>query len=261
MCENKFSIAKLSNENYFLWKYKMEMLLVKEGLWNVIEEAKPDPVTPAWTRKDNEARAFISLLVCDNQLNHVRKATSALEAWNSLKNYHEKASLSNKVRLMREICGLKLSENGNAEVHISTMEDLFEKLGALGEKLSDNWVVAMLLSSLPKSYDTLITALETRPEADLTLSLVQSKLLEQYRKRSSTEHEEQVALWSTNRSANQKAYNSIECYFCKEKGHVKRDCQQYKVWLQKRNNSVKDPAQSSSTEEANMAMQKDEFAF
>lgn len=239
----------------------MEMLLIKEGLWSAVNDVKPEPVTTAWTKKDNEARAYISLLVGDNQLGHVRKATSALEAWTSLKDYHEKASLSNKVRLMREICGLKLMENGNAEVHISTIVDLFEKLSALGERLSDNWVVAMLLSSLPKGYDTLITALETRPEADLTLSLVQSKLLEEYRKRSSNQSEEmEMALKTTYKSAYPKVYSGMECYFCKEQGHLKRDCTHYKEWLQKRN-SEKYTARSSSNEQVNTAVKKGDFVF
>lgn len=37
----------------------------------------------------------------------------------------------------------------------------------------------MLLSSLPATYDTLITALEVRDEKDLTMTLVENKLLEE----------------------------------------------------------------------------------
>ena len=40
-----------------------------------------------------------------------------------------------------------------------------------------------MLSSLPDSYGTLITALETRPEEDLTKELVKNKLLEEYSRR------------------------------------------------------------------------------
>lgn len=51
---------------------------------------------------------------------------------------------------MREIYGLKLPENGDAANDIT----VFKKLETLGEKLSENYVVGMLLSSLPKSYTT-----------------------------------------------------------------------------------------------------------
>lgn len=246
----KFSFAKLDNENYFVWKYRMELLLTKENLWSVINEEKPDPETAAWTKKDGEARAYIGLLVCDNQLNYVRKATSARNAWDNLKNYHEKSTLSNKVTLMRAICNLKLEENGNVVSHVNAMTELFEKLGALGDRISDDWVVAMLLSSLPKSYDTLITALETRPEGDLTLSLVQSKLLEEYRKRSIRTEEKttESVLKTTHTAVKPKVSQSLECFFCKRKGHMKRDCKKFKDWAQKK-------------DQANTVVNTEDFAF
>lgn len=43
------------------------------------------------------------------------------------------------------------------------MNDLFAKLNDVGEEaLSDKWSAATLLSSLPESYDTLSTSLESR---------------------------------------------------------------------------------------------------
>lgn len=36
----------------------------------------------------------------------------------------------------------------------------------MGEILKKHWVVAMLLSSLPESYNSFITALKSRPECD-----------------------------------------------------------------------------------------------
>jgi len=38
----------------------------------------------------------------------------------------------------------------------------------------------MILSSVLRSYDTLVTAFETRPEADLTIPLIKSKLIDDY---------------------------------------------------------------------------------
>ncbi len=78
---------------------------------------------------------------------------------------------------MRKIYSLKVEESGNMEDHIQEMMTLFEKLNALNDndKLSDQWVVGMLLSSLSKRYATFITALDTRTKGDLTVELVQSK--------------------------------------------------------------------------------------
>jgi len=34
-------IAKLNNDNYESWRYKVELLLIKEGLWDVVSKAAP----------------------------------------------------------------------------------------------------------------------------------------------------------------------------------------------------------------------------
>lgn len=40
------------------------------------------------------------------------------------------------------------------EEHVATMQELVDKLTALGEEIKDPLFVAMLLSSLPESYST-----------------------------------------------------------------------------------------------------------
>ncbi|EDM69369.1 hypothetical protein RAZWK3B_08266 [Roseobacter sp. AzwK-3b] len=42
----KFSFARLNNQNYQDWKFRMEMLMIREELWYVIDEPKVEPVTP-----------------------------------------------------------------------------------------------------------------------------------------------------------------------------------------------------------------------
>lgn len=78
---------------------------------------------------------LIGLSIEDNQLNFVRKAKSAKEAWDNLKNHHEKSTLTSKVQLMKKICSLKYDESSKIENHIEEMITLFDKLEALGEKI------------------------------------------------------------------------------------------------------------------------------
>jgi hypothetical protein len=63
------------------------------------------------------------------------------------------------------------------EQHVTTMQDLVDKLTALGEEIKDHLFVAMLLSSLPETYSTLITALESRPDTELTLGFVKGTVI------------------------------------------------------------------------------------
>lgn len=97
----------------------MELLLIKEKLWNVMKTIKPEvPPTGAtavqtkaaddWQDSDDIARATIGLMVDDDQLTHIRTKTKAKGVWDALREFHEKNTLGNKVMLMRRICNMKL---------------------------------------------------------------------------------------------------------------------------------------------------------
>lgn len=53
----KFSFARLNNQNYQSWKFRMEMLLIREKLWYVIDDPKVESVTQQWVKDDKRARA------------------------------------------------------------------------------------------------------------------------------------------------------------------------------------------------------------
>lgn len=42
---SRFKVEKLNGENYQSWSYQMELLLIKEKLWNVIKKEAPSPIT------------------------------------------------------------------------------------------------------------------------------------------------------------------------------------------------------------------------
>ncbi|GJQ81507.1 hypothetical protein Trydic_g14661 [Trypoxylus dichotomus] len=162
-------------------------------------------------KRDDRARAWIGLSVENNQVCHIRIQTTAKNTWIALKNYNENDILSNKVSLMRRICSSKMSEDGNTEHHIAELRNLVQKLTDLGEKqLSESWTVAMVLSSLPRSYDTLVTALETRPETDPTLSLVQSNLVGEYQRRK----EANCSGTNSNEALLKVRDKKLTCFFC-----------------------------------------------
>src|SRR6218665_1453483 len=108
-------IENLNNQNYQTWKFKMELLLMKEDLWETVTKEIPDPVTAKWQTKDAKARAIIGLQVADNQLHLIRKQTTAKGSWQTLKKYNEKATLSSKVSLLKRLWWLKLTEHGDME--------------------------------------------------------------------------------------------------------------------------------------------------
>lgn len=239
MTDTRFNITKLNNTNFQVWKCKVELLLIREDLWHTVGEVRPSVPDAQWLKADRQARATIGLLIEDDQLRHIKDTNSAKEAWTALQNYHQKATLTNQVFLFKRICSMKLSENGDMENHINTMLNLADQLAALGEVLKDKMVIALILCSLPESYNTLITALETRSEDELTIELVKGKLLDEDRRRKNarehTDEQEDKALKtqfkkSVKPTLQKQDVKDITCFFCKKPGHLKKDCRKYMRW-------------------------------
>lgn len=232
----KFSFSRLNNDNYQNWKFRTKMLLIKEGLWSVVEDELPEqPMTHEWKQKDGRARATISLSIDDNQIVHVYKCRWAKEMWTELQKVHERSNLSNKLYLLRKLYQSKL-ENKTMSDYIKEVLELVERLSGVGEVIKDFHVAALLLGGLPDNYASLVTALDTRPDNELTLEYVKGKLIDEF-KRKGANGDGESAL---NVRKIIDGVNKVrECYFCHRKGHYKKDCFEYKKVLKKKNGQAK----------------------
>ncbi|UYV72935.1 hypothetical protein LAZ67_10001223 [Cordylochernes scorpioides] len=99
-----------------------------------------------------------------------------------------------------------------------TME-IVEKLTDLGKEIKDNHKVAILLCGLPEEYESLITALEARPE--ITLNYSKGKLIDE-----STFN--QGYCEQAMKSVNKKRQTIIGRY-CSKPGHIKKECFKFKA--------------------------------
>lgn len=101
---------------------------------------------------------------------------------------------------------------------------------------------ALMLCSLPESYNSLITALEVHPIADLTYSIVKNAIIGESKRRESqlkTGENGETAL-KVNRNNN----GDIVCYFCHRIGHIKSNCPRYLKWKNKVNRMRANAAQA-----------------
>jgi hypothetical protein len=213
----KFGICKLNNANYQTWQFKTKMLLTREDLWKYVDPGTPPtPVTDAWTTGDSKAMATIALLVEDNQVNMISRSATAKEMWTTLQSVHHRATLTSKVSLLKAICSKNYVHGRSMEDHLFEMEELFGKLENAGQALAENLKVAMILRSLPDSFNALTTALEARSDADLTLQLIRPKLIDEAKKEA-TGGSSEVALKAGN----------FTCFYCNKPGHIKRYCKKF----------------------------------
>ncbi len=148
------------------------------------QKAKPEENVPKdWDKNDNKAQAKIGLCLEKTQQHLIRKCESAYEMWNILRDYHQRRTLSTKLRLLRKLMKMKLPEGGKMPDHLNEVGSLIDKLEDVGETLSNHLSVALILASLPESYDNLITSLETSKEDDLDLEYVKGKLIDEWQRK------------------------------------------------------------------------------
>ena len=129
---SKCLVEKLRSGGYESWRFKVEMLLVRENLWKHIAGDAPEPLTQAWMEGDSKARATIALLVDDSQHPLIRNCLTAKNTWNELKNLHQKTTMSTKVSLLKKLCKAEYTNDGDMEDHLFRMEELFSSLANAG---------------------------------------------------------------------------------------------------------------------------------
>ena len=70
--------------------------------------------------------------------------------------------LANKLFLKKQYFQLEMRERMSIEKHLKHMNALTDRLAAIGAPIAEEDHVVTLLGSLPKSYSTLVTVLESR---------------------------------------------------------------------------------------------------
>ena len=204
----------------------------------VISEARPTEVTETWRVADTRARATIGLCVDDFQTCLIRNCTSAKACWDALQQYHDQGS---EVYLLKKLTKMELAEGDDMEQHLQVFTDLLQRIANTGDEIPAKWQVAMLLCSMPDSYDPLTTALEQRPRNELTLDLVKSKLLAEAEKRRERQGCSEVTgdkALKTDINRFRNSYDrsgaganserggkeSRNCHYCRRPGHLKKNC-------------------------------------
>lgn len=119
--------------------------------------------------------------------------------------------------------------------------------------MKDKFKATLLLTSLPESYNSLITSLGDQKNENFTLDAVKSRVIDEYsrRKENTSGNSEAVLKTVQSKEKNYQRTKDITCFFCKKPGHQKKECFGYKKWKNnQKNKENKEKEQASvATEE------------
>ena len=113
------------------------------------------------------------------------------DAWNTLKKDFGRDSLGSKLFWKKQYFRAEMEEGTSMEKHLKHME-LTDRLSAIGAPITREDQVVTFLGSLPLSYATVVTALETRVN-DIDMAFVQQSLINEEQKQQGTKLEVSAA--------------------------------------------------------------------
>ncbi|CAD7087751.1 unnamed protein product [Hermetia illucens] len=168
--------------------------------------------------------------------------TPAKQMWDNLVRIHEQKSVSNKMLLLQKFHGYRMESNESV-VHLSRVQNMSSQLKDLGEAISDTTIMVKVLCSLPIKYNVLQTAWDSVSEERQTLDNLLERLLKEERRLEGDDditralaafslggNKKKIAAnQNKNMKENRENRNkSVECVYCRRKGHLARDCRKKK---------------------------------
>ena len=225
MAESKsVSIVPLKGSNYPTWKLQCRMVLLKEGLWSIVNGTEEAPgaeeverVAKFNARKDR-ALALIVLSVDPSLLYLLGDPEDPVAVWKKLLDQFQKKTWANKLQLRRRLYSLRLREGESVQEHVRKVTELFEELAVVGDPVDEEDRVVHLLASLPESYGMLVTALEANSEVP-KMEVVTERILHEERKQKEKGSHESSSSKALFVSGPKKV---LKCFHCGKPGHFKR---------------------------------------
>src|SRR5271154_3809848 len=111
----------------------------------------------------SNSEAAIASSIPDSLFMKVRAKGTVRAIWTELKNHFQKKSRMVSVDLRRRLQEQKCHEKGDVIAHFTTLRTMREDLAAMGHPPSEDDFYAIILGSLPPSFDPYISAVSVHP--------------------------------------------------------------------------------------------------
>ena len=242
---SKFDIEKFNGSNDFtLWQVKMRAILVQQECAEALlkEDEWPTDLKPEEKAKINlKAHSSIMLSLTDEVLREVLEEKTAAGLWKLLEAKFHKNSLTNRLYLKRRLYLFKMDPNASMAENLNKFNQVMLDLQAIDVKREEEDLALILLCSLPEEFENfseiMLYGKETLLLNDVKDALLSKELKKKVSVSSSGESSDSGLIVSRGRSnekgngssrkkSRSKSRGKFHCYYCKEEGHIRRNCPQ-----------------------------------
>ena len=191
-----------------------------------------------WKQGEAVAKQQIASSIPDSLFMKIRAKATAFEIWKELEGHFQNRSRMVSVDLRRRIQDLRCAEKGDMIAHFASLRTMREDLAAMGQPINENDFYAIILGSLPASFDPYISAVnatssvlgKTISTDDLMLTVTEEYECRNLKSKTGKK-DDNAAFYSNDSEKGEKGDSSssskkknITCHNCGKKGHYKRDC-------------------------------------
>ena len=255
-------IPKLSADgrNWVIYRERLTLSVAARGLCGHLTGTKKKPTEPqdkteadgtvvvadqkdvdaysdalaTWTLNEAIVLQQIASTISDSLYLKIKRKGTVCEAWKSLKKDFESRSKMFVIDLRRRLQEQRCDDNGNVRAHFDTMATMREDLAALREDISEEDFATILIGSLPKTYDTYLSAilatmnvLGRALDPDALIQCVGDEFDRRTIANGTGKGKSQdVALYAGDKGGKSKKgkRSDLECFNCHKKGHKQADC-------------------------------------
>ncbi|KAL2230807.1 UNVERIFIED_CONTAM: Retrovirus-related Pol polyprotein from transposon TNT 1-94 [Sesamum indicum] len=156
----------------------------------------------------------IILSLSRNVTYHVKGAKSTKEVLQTFADMYEKPSAMNKVMLMKKLFRLQMEERKSVVDHLNDFNQLTTQLASLDIVFDDEVKALILLSSLPDSWDVVVTSMSTLSGKEkMKFDNIRDMMLNEETRRKSRS------------KGKNKGKKEMVSWNCEKPGHMKSECQ------------------------------------